>query len=208
MIGTAGMVIVFVTLATTLVELSRQQLPFGKDPVRAWMLGTPQSVARELQDNGTFNAGIGVGWEAYTLPGDPSPPSGIPFAIESALGCLFRDPNYPTHSGVDFPIGLGTPVVTTMAGKVVWAATNGPWGNLVVVENNGYQIYFAHLSSFSVVKGEVLSNGAEIGKAGSTGNSTGNHLHYGIKAKMKQGASWVDPLGFFNGGAYRKVPCR
>ena len=94
-----------------------------------------------------------------------------------------------------------------MAGKVVWAAANGPWGNLVVVENNGHQTYYAHLNSFSVVKGEIVSRGTQIGKEGSTGNSTGPHLHYGIKVKLKQGAYWDDPINYFDGAGYVKVPC-
>jgi murein DD-endopeptidase MepM/ murein hydrolase activator NlpD len=202
-----GLVIAFITLATALVELTRQQLPFGQAQVRAWMLGTPQPVASELQDNGYINAGIGVDWEGYTHPEDPSPPRGIPFTFEPELNCLFQDPHYPTHTGVDFPEALDTPITATMAGKVVWAAANGPWGNLVVVENSGHQTYYAHLRSFSVAKGEIVSRGTQIGKEGSTGNSTGPHLHYGIKVKMKQGAVWMDPLGFFDGASYKKVAC-
>ena len=78
--------------------------------------------------------------------------------------------------GVDFPVNEGTPVHTTMAGKVVWAGPNGPWGNLVVVENNGYQVWFAHLSVISVSVGDILEYGDVVGLSGNTGNSTGYRL--------------------------------
>jgi murein DD-endopeptidase MepM/ murein hydrolase activator NlpD len=110
---------------------------------------------------------------------------------------------------VDFPEDEGTPVYATMAGLVVWSLVNGPWGNLVVVENNGYQTYYAHLKSITVYKGEVISRSALIGTVGTTGNSTGFHLHYGIKKQRGEGgANWMNPLGYFNGAEYRKVPCR
>lgn len=95
-----------------------------------------------------------------------------------------------------------------MAGLVVWASKNGPWGSLVVVENAGYQTYYAHLKSINVYKGSVISRGALIGTVGTSGNSTGFHLHYGIKKRQGEaGANWMDPLGFFNGAQFIKVPC-
>jgi len=207
--GLVGIIVSFVVISTVFVEIARHQLPFGKDKVADWMLGTPQPVARELQDNGYVNAGVGVGWKDFIHSDDPSPPSGIPFNHKPNLNCLFQDPDYRRHTGVDFPEPEGTSVYATMAGLVVWSGENGPWGNLVVVENNGYQTWYAHLSSFSVFKGEVISRGDQIGAVGTTGNSTGFHLHYGIKKKYgDNGANWMSPLGYFDGADYRKVPCK
>jgi murein DD-endopeptidase MepM/ murein hydrolase activator NlpD len=206
--GLIGIVVSFVVISTVFVEIARHQLPFGKDQVADWMLGTPQPVARELQDNGYVNAGVGVGWKDYIHPDDPSPPSGIPFFFKPELNCLFQDPDYKRHTGVDFPEPEGTPIYSTMAGLVVWSSKNGPWGNLVVVENNGYQTWYAHLKSISVSKGDVISWDAKIGTVGTTGNSTGFHLHYGIKKRVgEDGANWMNPLGYFGGADYRKVPC-
>ena len=212
--STLGVTLLFVILSTAVVELTRQQLPWGKDQVQEWMLGTPQPVASELRDNGYVNAGIGVGWDGYKDPFDFSPPAGVPFSFTPQLNCYFKDPDYiqepdyPPHTGVDFPEGQGTAVYATMAGLVVWAAPNGPWGNLVVVENNGYQTWYAHLHTLAVVKGTIVTRGQRVGSVGSTGNSTGNHLHYGIKKKIgKKGAVWVNPLGYFQGADYNKVPC-
>ncbi|MFH1635199.1 MAG: M23 family metallopeptidase [Chloroflexota bacterium] len=200
----------FVVLFTALVALSIPQLPnWAQDDVEAWMLGTPQPVGSETSDNGSSTAGIGVGWDGYT--DHPLLPSGIPLFREPGgdwwVGCLFHDSNYTSHTGLDFPAWGGLPVYATMAGKVVWAGDNGPWGGLVVVENNGYQSWFAHFSAISVVEGQIVSYGDPVGNIGTTGNSTGNHLHYGIKEKKGEGQVWHDPLMFFDGAGYVKIPC-
>jgi murein DD-endopeptidase MepM/ murein hydrolase activator NlpD len=198
----------FVVLFMTLIALMIPQLPaWAQGGANAWLLGTPQPVGSEIDDNGSSPAGVGVGWDGYVDPEDPGPPHGLPLHPVVYLGCLFHDPAYPNHTGVDFPATLGTSVYSTMAGKVVWAGVNGPWGNLVVIENNGYQIYLAHLSSIAVAEGQILGYGEFVGAVGSTGNSTGPHLHYGIKQQVEGGQVWLNPVGFFTGSAYISVGC-
>lgn len=198
----------FIVLSTMVVEAARQASPAGKEQIRDWMMGTPQPVGRELSDNGYLNAGVGVGWQDYTHPDDPSRPRGTPFDFKAKLGCEFQDPNYRRHTGVDFPEPTGTNVYATMAGLVVYADANGPWGNLVVVENNGHQTWFAHLDGFAVSEGQVISRGQIIGQVGDNGNSTGPHLHYGIKKRAgESGAVWMDPEGFFDRSETREWPC-
>jgi murein DD-endopeptidase MepM/ murein hydrolase activator NlpD len=199
----------FVILFVTFVGLTIPQLPsWAQEDATEWLLGTPQPVGSETSDNGSSPAGVGVGWDGYIDPVDPNPPRGLPLRDTVYLGCLFHDPNYTQHTGVDFPATLGTLVYTTLAGKVVWAAENGPWGNLVVVENNGYQIYLAHLETILVSVGQILPYGEAVGEVGSTGNSTGPHLHYGIKRRTEGGQVWLDPVAFFGGADYLKVVCR
>ncbi len=169
----------------------------------AWMLGS--ATGTEAQ-TGYMAATVGVGWDGYMGPGEF--PTGIPFDSSPLLGCLFQDPNYTDHGGVDFPVDLGIPVNTTMAGKVVWAVENGMWGNLVVIENNGVQTYYAHLQSISVTEGEIVEAGDFLGEVGSTGNSTGPHLHYGIKQQTATGQVWLNPSNHFNGADTIKVPCQ
>lgn len=201
-------VVGFIVLSTMVVEAARQASPAGKEQIRDWMMGTPQPVGRELADNGYVNAGVGVGWRDYTHPDDTSEPQGAPFDFKAKLGCEFQDPYYPRHTGVDFSEPLGTTVYATMAGLVVYTGPNGPWGNLVVVENNGYQTWFAHLNSFAVNQGQVISRGQIIGYVGDNGNSTGPHLHYGVKKRSGEtGAVWMDPEGFFDRSDTREWPC-
>jgi murein DD-endopeptidase MepM/ murein hydrolase activator NlpD len=201
--------VLFIILFATFAGLTIPQLPvWAQGEARDWLLGTPQPVGSETGDNGSSPAGVGVGWDGYIDPLNPDPPRGLPLRDTVYLGCLFHDPNYTQHTGVDFPATLGTLVYTTLAGKVVWAAENGPWGNLVVVENNGYQIYLAHLETILVSVGQILPYGEAVGEVGSTGNSTGPHLHYGIKRRTEGGQVWLDPVAFFGGADYLKVVCR
>ena len=203
----------FTVLSAAASELARQQLPWGRNQVASWMLGTPQPVGRELYDVGSLSpdavgAGVGVGWEDFIHPENIDPPWGIPFEDTPWLNCLFADPDYTSHTGVDFPEPLDTPVLSTMAGKVVWAASNGDWGNLVVVENNGVQTYYAHLNEIHVVSGDVIGSQTQLGLVGSTGNSTGPHLHYGIKVKTESGGySWRNPINYLPAGSYTKISC-
>jgi murein DD-endopeptidase MepM/ murein hydrolase activator NlpD len=86
------------------------------------------------------------------------------------------------HNGLDFGIVVGTPVKTTMDGKVVHAGWNNQgYGNLVIVQNGDYKTYYAHLSSIPVSVGDSVTAGTTIGLSGNTGNSTGPHLHYEIR---------------------------
>jgi len=203
-----------------LVALTIPQLPSWAQPaVYEWLFDVPQYA--ESGDNGSSDGSSPAGpsavpWDGYS--GSESEIHGLPlwgpiqhwstWYDKPLLGCLFHDAYYQTHTGNDFPVNEGTPVHTTMGGKVVWAAENGPWGNLVVVENNGYQIWLAHLSSIQVTEGQILNYGAVVGLSGNTGNSTGAHLHYGIKHKTEDGSYvWLDPQSFFTEDEYINIGC-
>jgi len=182
------------------------QLPlWAQAKAIAWMLG-PATGTEFQEDYGYAAATVGVGWDGFSGPGDF--PSGVPFEGVPMLGCLFQDPNYINHGGIDFPTSLGDPVQATMTGKVVWAAENGMWGNLVVIENNGVQTYYAHLQLIAVVEGDIVEAGTMLGESGSTGNSTGPHLHYGIKQKTESGQVWLNPIHYFDGAETIKVECK
>lgn len=101
------------------------------------------------------------------------------------------------HSGIDFAIGIGEPVHATGAGTVVKAGRHGGYGNMVEIDHgSGIRTRFAHLSSISVTKGQSVSRGQTLGKAGSTGRSTGPHLHYEIRRNGRA----VDPVPFIEAG--------
>lgn len=93
----------------------------------------------------------------------------------------FGENSYEFHKGMDFAAPLGSSVQVTAPGVVVEAGLMGANGNLVVVEHGyGYRTAYAHLSKIMVVKGEQLKLGQVVGLLGSTGRSTGPHLHYAI----------------------------
>jgi murein DD-endopeptidase MepM/ murein hydrolase activator NlpD len=86
------------------------------------------------------------------------------------------------HAGVDLAAPLGSPVTAALPGRVSMAGWAGGYGNLVVVEHgNGLETRYAHLSSIRVVPGQQIRQGELVGLVGSTGHSTGPHLHYEIR---------------------------
>lgn len=86
------------------------------------------------------------------------------------------------HTGLDIAARKGTPIKAAAGGTVVHAGWKGSLGKLIVVSHgNGVQTYYAHCNSISVSAGQKVSQGEVIGKVGSTGNSTGPHLHLEIR---------------------------
>ena len=88
------------------------------------------------------------------------------------------------HRGIDIAFrgnGYGTPIMAALPGTVTFAGRSGSFGNLVVVSHgNGLETYYAHCSRLRVSAGETVKQGQLIGNVGSTGNSTGNHLHFEV----------------------------
>ncbi|MGW6420693.1 M23 family metallopeptidase [Streptomyces sp. NPDC055055] len=100
------------------------------------------------------------------------------------------------HTGVDFIASSGTTVRAVGAGTVVSAGWSGAYGNEVVIQHaDGNYSQYAHLSSLSVSAGQSVSGGQQIGLSGSTGNSTGPHLHFEIRTTPNYGSD-VDPLAY------------
>jgi murein DD-endopeptidase MepM/ murein hydrolase activator NlpD len=86
------------------------------------------------------------------------------------------------HTGIDLAAPSGTPVHVTADGVVLSAHWAGGYGKLIVVDHgNGIQTYYAHLSRLSVMAGEEVRAGQLIGYSGSTGRSTGPHMHYEVR---------------------------
>lgn len=100
------------------------------------------------------------------------------------------------HEGMDFADGYGTPIHVTAKGRVVSTGWNGPYGNQVVVNHgNGYVTSYSHLSSIDVKVGDNVERGEMVGKMGTTGRSTGVHLHYEVHKNGKP----LDPKSFLGG---------
>lgn len=86
------------------------------------------------------------------------------------------------HSGIDFRAPTGTPVRAVAGGKVIEAGPNGGYGRMVEIDHGyGITTRYAHLSSIAVNEGDVVEKGAMLGQVGSTGRSTGPHLHYEVR---------------------------
>ena len=90
------------------------------------------------------------------------------------------------HNGADFAPGYGASVYASMSGRVTHAGYMGAYGKLVVIRHaNGYITRYGHLSRILVRKGKYVSQGQRIGRVGSTGRSTGAHLHFEIRKNGK-----------------------
>ena len=103
--------------------------------------------------------------------------------ISSAFG-MRKDPFTGTqkfHKGIDLAVPAGTPVVAALPGRVVSAGYESGYGNTVLVEHDGgLQTRYGHLASVNVKAGDMVTSEDTLGKVGSTGRSTGAHLHFEV----------------------------
>jgi murein DD-endopeptidase MepM/ murein hydrolase activator NlpD len=124
-------------------------------------------------------------------------PLTIPAPITSLFGWRIHPitGNRRFHSGTDLGASLGTPVLAADAGKVAIADFLGGYGLTVVLEHKKFtqQTLYGHLSEIFVHPGEWVKQGAVIGRVGSTGNSTGPHLHFETRQLTPEGWVATDP---------------
>ena len=98
------------------------------------------------------------------------------------------------HTGQDFAVPIGTPVRAVGAGRVVKVSCGGAFGIEIVIQHEGgYYTQYAHLAAVTVDQGERVAPGQWIGQSGTTGNSTGPHLHFEVRVTPELG-SGVDPV--------------
>lgn len=101
------------------------------------------------------------------------------------------------HSGIDFRSPLGSPARVTAPGTVVKAGWNGGYGRMVEVDHgNGFSTRYGHLGRIDVKVGDHVALGGVIGRTGSSGRSTGPHLHY----EIRRNGDAIDPLRFLKAG--------
>lgn len=101
------------------------------------------------------------------------------------------------HSGIDIGYEYGTPIVAMLAGKVVYAAEYDGYGNCIILEHpGGDHTLYAHCSSLATAYGAQVGRGDVIAYVGSTGISTGPHLHL----EWWHNNQYVDPLGLWSAG--------
>ena len=125
-------------------------------------------------------------------------PMGYPrlSSITSAFGYRsdpFDSDNAELHPGIDFRGAKGDPVHVTADGDVVFTGRKGGYGNCIIVQHkNDFQTLYGHLSQIGVKEGQSVKTGDVIGKVGSTGRSTGTHLHYEVRKNGKP----INPVKF------------
>ena len=99
-----------------------------------------------------------------------------------------------SHTGIDIPASGGTPILAAKSGQVVTSAYHYSYGNYVVIDHgNGNSTLYAHMSSRAVSESQMVTQGQVIGYVGTTGSSTGNHLHFEVRDNYTR----VDPESKF-----------
>ena len=97
------------------------------------------------------------------------------------------------HTGIDIANATGTRITSSDAGRVSFAGNRGAYGRLVIIDHeNGYQTYYAHMNTIAVSAGERVHKDQYIGTVGSTGRSTGPHLHF----EVRKNGTPVNPMGY------------
>lgn len=139
--------------------------------------------------------------EAQGLPAAPSgtvavgaPSSaGLTWPVQGTITSGFGPRWGRMHEGLDIAGASGTPIAAAKAGTVIFAGWSGGYGNMVVLDHGGgLSTAYPHLSSISVSVGQGVGQGSVVGGMGTTGNSTGVHLHFEVRV----GGAAVNPLGY------------
>ena len=101
--------------------------------------------------------------------------------------------NNKFHYGIDIPAYRGTDIYASKAGKVLIAKYHSSYGNYILLDHgNGYNTLYAHASKLYVKAGEYVEQGQVIAAVGTTGTSTGNHLHFEVRINGEK----VDPMKY------------
>lgn len=124
-------------------------------------------------------------------------PLAVKGTVTSKYGYRYIFGAYSWHSGLDIGAARGTSIVAADGGKVTYAGWRGSYGKLVIItHDDGSQTYYAHCSTILVKKGDKVYQGQNIAKVGSTGNSTGPHIHFEIRINGKT----VNPQNYIKWG--------
>ena len=124
----------------------------------------------------------------------------FPLSIPARISSMFGWRQHPIagvqrfHSGIDLAAAMGTPIIAVESGRVETADWIGGYGLTAILKHNDRQkTLYGHMSEILVQPGQVVEKGAVIGRVGSTGNSTGPHLHFEVRQRTSSGWVAVDP---------------
>jgi hypothetical protein len=113
-----------------------------------------------------------------------------PTSRRTISGWTYHDPDNPGHIGLDIGAERWDPIVAVADGEVVFADWAGGYGNLVILDHgDGWRSYYAHLTQIGIEVGQEVRRGETLGGAGTTGYSTGTHLHFELRYRDRP----VDP---------------
>ena len=146
-----------------------------------------EAEARKQVQSGSISIDPGSGW-AWPLPGYTRITSPFGYRTHPISG------RYSLHRGVDIGAPNGTAIHAARGGVVIVSGVHSSYGNYVVLSHgDGIDTLYAHLSSRAVSRGQTVAQNAVLGYVGSTGSSTGNHLHFEVHVN----GTLVDPLNYY-----------
>lgn len=146
----------------------------------------------QAQTSASVPAAAGAPASSATAGSAPSS-SGFIFPVNGPITSGFGPRWGRMHEGIDIGVGTGTPIGAAAAGTVIIAGWQGGYGNLVVIDHGGgISTAYGHQSQIIAGVGQSVGQGQTVGLVGSTGNSTGPHLHFEVR--VNGGA--VDPMGY------------
>jgi murein DD-endopeptidase MepM/ murein hydrolase activator NlpD len=100
------------------------------------------------------------------------------------------------HTGIDIAVPKGSDIIAANAGKVIYSGYNGGYGNTIIIDHGGkISTLYAHNSKLLVKVGDEVEKGVAVAKSGSTGLSTGPHLHF----EVRENGQHVDPMKYLTG---------
>jgi murein DD-endopeptidase MepM/ murein hydrolase activator NlpD len=168
----------------TLLDKLRGERHEAEEDVEKLEEASAELAARIRSAQGTGSASSGSG---------AAPASGFVWPVDGPITSSFGLRWGRLHAGIDIGVGFGTPIRAAAAGTVIHAGWLGGYGNLVVVDHGGgLSTAYGHQQQIYVSSGQQVGQGTVLGEVGSTGNSTGPHLHFEVRVN----GSAVDPLGY------------
>jgi murein DD-endopeptidase MepM/ murein hydrolase activator NlpD len=157
-------------------------------------VGSGASIASLIDALAVQRSELGLSTDMASLLGSPLDEADLtsrfgvrsdPFTGESRM-----------HRGIDYSAPTGTPIRAAAPGVVTWAGEQGSYGELVIVDHgNGVETRYAHQAWVDVAVGDTVNAGDVIGAVGSTGRSTGPHLHF----ELRVGGEAIDPQPWMTG---------
>lgn len=177
-------------------EAAEQALNAQMDAIAAQIAAEEEAARQEAAQNGTDYTGPGsTATGSYTWP-CPSC-TYITSGYGNRIHPIFGTERW--HSGIDIGAAAGATVIAADSGTVSVATYSSSYGNYVMIyHSNGTYTLYAHMSSLAVTAGQSVTKGDTIGYVGSTGWSTGPHLHF----EIRNSGGTIDPTQFFSGLTY------
>ena len=177
-------------------EAAEQALNAQMDAIAAQIAAEEEAARQEAAQNGTDYTGPGsTATGSYTWP-CPSC-TYITSGYGNRIHPIFGTERW--HSGIDIGAAAGATVIAADSGTVSVATYSSSYGNYVMIyHSNGTYTLYAHMSSIAVTAGQSVTKGDTIGYVGSTGWSTGPHLHF----EIRNSGGTIDPTQFFSGLTY------